>query len=152
MKKLGLLLAITTALTGCLHTIETGHEETCARNGQIYEGFTVTHKDGKGQVRCRKAQDELEECVVRELKALEYEAHHHNKEVTLKNVGIVLGYTAYVLPGWYLYDRWNEDNEERLAEYAEEKSNLEGKCEKIVNGISPGKTLSLRPAIGFGAR
>lgn len=100
-------------LSGCLTTYDTDRsQDLCTNVGMGYEGFTITGTN-KGQhvghVRCVSPETDEQKCAVTKAQAELREKESYNSRWWSKRLLVGVGYAFYVLPGYLLYELWNDD-------------------------------------------
>lgn len=97
-------------LSGCLTTYNTERaQDLCTNAGMAYEGFTIVNNDGGGHVRCVNPEDDEQRCNVMKAQAELREKKAYNSRWSGKNILLGIGYSLYYLPGYLLYEYWEDD-------------------------------------------
>ena len=123
MKRLLLACTIVFSTAGCLHTIDYREDPNyrCAEAGQIYEGFTITGRNGGaedvGQLRCAKPKTDEDRCVVKAARDNKEEADKFNNDWRPKNIVVGVGYAFWFVPGVVAYYMWHDENEKEYRDF-----------------------------------
>jgi len=144
---IALLLAVQ---VGCVHAIGVDPESVCAKDGKKLDTLTygsgseagavyingnyvpVTNSTSSRSYTCVTPVTDQEKCKAKAADHIAHAAWDHDAKVFGRNMMLGAGYLFYLLPGAYLYYRFDSDREEVIDTAAQQYVDKLRECEKTL--------------------